>query len=75
MVVRTGEPDKSYFRSNRFARVNGSWFFSTREDTVEGPFVTREDAENAVERYVKLLNSDLFNEGEMDTINGLHIEK
>jgi len=75
MAVRSGEPDKSYFRCDRFAQVNGRWFFSTREDTVEGPFVTHEDAENAVERYVRVLNSDLFNDGEMDSINDLSIEK
>ncbi len=75
MAVRTGEPDKSYFRSDRFAQVNSSWFFSTREDTMEGPFATRQDAESAVKRYIKLLNADLFTDSEMGNINGLHIKK
>jgi len=75
MIVRAGEPNKSYFRCDRFAQVNGSWFFSTREGPVEGPFVTRQDAESALKRYIKLLDADLFTDSEMDDINGLHIKK
>ncbi len=33
------------FRSDRISSVNGQYFFSTREGTLEGPYFTRFDAE------------------------------
>lgn len=32
------------FRSDRISSVNGQYFFSTREGTLEGPYFTRFDA-------------------------------
>lgn len=29
------------FRSDRVSRVNGLYFFSTRENTLEGPFMSK----------------------------------
>ncbi|MBZ0157485.1 MAG: alpha/beta hydrolase [Alphaproteobacteria bacterium] len=35
---RKGDSDKRYFRSNRFYRRDGEWFFDTRESMENGPF-------------------------------------
>lgn len=44
-----------YFRSSdRFVRVDGKYWFSTR-DGDEGPFQTRELAEQALRRYIDTL--------------------
>ena len=42
----------SHFRSSeRFVRIDGAWWFSTREGD-EGPFATREAARNGLRRYI-----------------------
>ena len=43
----------THFRSNRVTAINGMFFFSTRENTLEGPFFTRVDAERETQLYVK----------------------
>ncbi|SDH92732.1 DUF6316 family protein [Pseudomonas panipatensis] len=42
----------THYRSDRISAVNGQYFFSTREGTLEGPFFTRFDAEREVEQYI-----------------------
>ena len=42
----------NYFRSDRICSVNGQYFFSTREGTLEGPYFTRYDAEREVLQYI-----------------------
>lgn len=42
----------SYYRTDRISAVNGQYFFATREGTLEGPFFTRVDAQQAANRYV-----------------------
>lgn len=42
--VRNGEPQKHWYRSNRFFQVEGIWFFSTREGLDVGPFDSENDA-------------------------------
>ncbi|WHS61964.1 DUF6316 family protein [Pseudomonas sp. G2-4] len=47
------------FRSDRICRVNGEFYFDTREGTQEGPFANREAALQAVEAYIqRMLPSD-----------------
>ncbi|AEA67728.1 MULTISPECIES: DUF6316 family protein [Pseudomonas] len=41
------------FRSDRICRVNGEFYFNTREGTQEGPFATREAAEVEIEAYIQ----------------------
>ncbi|WP_263260869.1 DUF6316 family protein [Pseudomonas sp. RIT-PI-S] len=41
------------FRSDRFTLINGNFFFSTRENTLEGPFPTREEAVKESEAYIE----------------------
>ncbi|WP_277758775.1 DUF6316 family protein [Pseudomonas sp. A34-9] len=40
------------FRSDRVCRVNGELFFSTRENTLEGPFDSPEQAEQEIKAYI-----------------------
>ncbi|WP_447786644.1 DUF6316 family protein [Pseudomonas germanica] len=40
------------FRSERLCRVNGELFFSTRENTLEGPFESAKKAELEIKAYV-----------------------
>jgi hypothetical protein len=48
---------KIRFRSSRFFKHNGKWFFNTREGTMEGPFEKLPEAENKLEEYIKIMNS------------------
>ncbi|MEQ8692494.1 MAG: DUF6316 family protein [Pseudomonadales bacterium] len=46
------EPDKRYFRSSdRFVRLNGEWYFSTREGDC-GPFRDEKTAQRELQRYI-----------------------
>ncbi|VVN02358.1 DUF6316 family protein [Pseudomonas fluorescens] len=40
------------FRSDRVCRVNGELYFSTRENTLEGPFDSAEKAELEIKAYI-----------------------
>lgn len=45
----------THYRSDRISTVGGQYFFATREGTLEGPFFTRFDAQQAANRYVNNL--------------------
>jgi hypothetical protein len=42
----------THFRSDRLCRVNGELYFSTRENTLEGPFDSAEKAEQEIKAYI-----------------------
>ena len=42
----------TYFRSERVSTINGQFFFSTREGTLEGPYFSCDEAERQVPRYI-----------------------
>ncbi|WP_339475828.1 DUF6316 family protein [Pseudomonas fluorescens] len=42
----------THFRSDRVCRINGELFFSTRENTLEGPFDSHEKAEQEIKAYI-----------------------
>ncbi|MEM8498648.1 MAG: DUF6316 family protein [Pseudomonadota bacterium] len=63
--------DKSYFRSPRTVYINNYWYFLSRERAPEGPFNTREDANAAVQRYIQLVTSPLFESDQVSRINSL----
>lgn len=42
----------TYFRSERVSTINGRFFFSTREGTLEGPYFSRDEAERGIPRYI-----------------------
>lgn len=43
----------THFRSDRMCRVNGELYFSTRENTLEGPFENLEKAELGIQAYIE----------------------
>ncbi|NWL80476.1 hypothetical protein DM872_26865 [Pseudomonas taiwanensis] len=46
----------THYRSERVSAVNGQYFFSTREGTLEGPFFTRVDAEREIALYIRRIH-------------------
>lgn len=50
--VREGEPQKSWFRGDRFFSVQNSWFFSTRENKNVGPYPDRHHAEHGLKLFI-----------------------
>lgn len=42
----------THYRSERVSAVNGQFFFSTREGTLEGPYFTRVDALHGIDAYI-----------------------
>jgi len=46
---------KAWFRSQRFFSEGNKWYFTTRENTIEGPFDSREDAEQELMMYLRNL--------------------
>ncbi|WP_242205787.1 MULTISPECIES: DUF6316 family protein [unclassified Pseudomonas] len=60
MRARDSAP-ATHFRSERVCWVNGELFFSTRENTLEGPFENAEKAELEIKAYIarmQLLDSN-----------------
>ncbi len=53
MNVRAGEADKSWYRSDRFFKVNGEWYFSTREKIDVGPFDSLENASQGLALFIE----------------------
>jgi len=43
----------THYRTSRLSAVNGQYFFATREGTLEGPFLSRHDAEQSITRYIE----------------------
>ncbi|WP_437880752.1 DUF6316 family protein [Pseudomonas sp. LRF_L74] len=53
LVQRTEDAGASVqYRSDRISSVNGRYFFTTREGTLEGPFFTRDDAQREIAFYI-----------------------
>ncbi len=59
MIQRRKEDSdtRARYRSDRFFMQNGSWYFHTREKTVEGPFQYRLAAENRLKDYIRVMVS------------------
>ncbi|BFM08534.1 DUF6316 family protein [Halioxenophilus aromaticivorans] len=53
MNVREGEQERAWYRSDRFFKVNGEWYFSTREKIDVGPFTSRENASQGLSLFVE----------------------
>ena len=43
----------THFRSDRLCRVNGELYFSTRENTLEGPFENPQVEERGIREYIE----------------------
>ena len=50
---RSGEAGSIPFRTGRFFNVGGHWYFSTREAVDQGPYASRQEAENALRLYLE----------------------
>lgn len=48
MQRKTDDPRSIHFHASRIHRINGLWYFQTREGGNIGPFESREHAENQV---------------------------
>jgi len=68
-VRRSDKEHRKWFRSSRFFKEGGKWYFYTREGTMEGPFADLEHAEDRLRDYVKIMNS-----GFMPRDSKLHLE-
>jgi hypothetical protein len=56
--MRAQDPTPSiHFRSGRVCRINGELYFSTRENTLEGPFTNNADAEQEILAYIERLQA------------------
>ncbi len=60
MSCRTGEHEKTWFRSNRFYNAESSWFFTTREGLEMGPFDNRKEAEAELNLFIRHVNDSLY---------------
>ena len=56
-VRRSDKEPKKWFRSSRFFKQEGKWFFYTREGTMEGPFSDLDRAAERLQEYIKVMNS------------------
>lgn len=72
-LPRKQEPAKKFYRSERTVFINDRWYYQSRENAPEGPFSTREDAEYAVQRYLEVVNSPMFQDEELERINSLSV--
>ena len=56
--VRKGESEiPARFRKSRFFHSMEEWYFITREETVEGPFEHRAEAEQMLEAYISKMGA------------------
>ena len=55
---RVGEDEKTRYRSDRVIVMNGKYYFMTRENTQEGPFDKRLEAENELNLYIRHMNQN-----------------
>lgn len=56
MLARNGDTKKNWYRSERFYHTADGWWFSSRENTEEGPFDTMDEAEMELVLYLRQLN-------------------
>lgn len=57
MHVRTGENDKTWFRTERYLRTADGWYFLTREHTQEGPYDSKDEAARELDYYVRYMQT------------------
>ena len=57
--LRHNECSGTYFRSARFFKVDAKYYFSTREGTEIGPYISIETATQGLDRYVKSVSNKI----------------
>jgi hypothetical protein len=56
MAMDSREADdlkKTWFRSQRFFNEGSQWYFTTRENTIEGPYESRDEADQELMMYLR----------------------
>ena len=48
------EQETVHFQSERIIRIDGQWYFMTREEETVGPFIDRDSALEKLEEYLEL---------------------
>jgi hypothetical protein len=54
---RQGEAGAVPFRTGRFFNVGSNWYFATREAIDQGPYLSRNEAELALTKYIERCRS------------------
>ena len=54
---KTDKEAATKYRTSRFYKDGGKWYFYTQEGTMEGPFTFKQDAEERLENYKKIMTS------------------
>ena len=49
---RSGDKTAQPYRTSRFYTIANEWFFSVRETADQGPFMSKENAEEGLEIYI-----------------------
>ena len=57
MICRSGENEKTWFRSSRFFTIGDQFYFSTREGNDIGPYRCLRDAKRGLNIYVHAMQS------------------
>jgi hypothetical protein len=65
---------RNHFRSGRFFNAEGQWHFTTREQTIEGPFASKQKASDGLARYVKAINCIMLEASGRDSVWQLSME-
>jgi hypothetical protein len=52
----------SKFRTERMVKNEGQWYFYTRENSMEGPFETKLDAQERLDVYLEILKLNLLSD-------------
>jgi len=54
---RENEDDGIFFRSERFYKINGEYYFSTREGVEVGPYGSKVDAASGLDRFIQSIHA------------------
>jgi len=60
IIKRSGDLEKSHYRTGRFYSVENEWYFSVRETGEQGPYMSKLSAEIGLKMY--LLDIEHFKE-------------
>jgi len=52
--------DCFYHRKNRYFCKQGDWYFKTREQTIQGPFGSKDDAKKGFKQYVNKMLDESY---------------
>lgn len=62
MQRKTDDPRSIHFHAKRIHRTNGRWYFETREGGNVGPFDSKEEARNALSRFMAEIGAEISNQ-------------